>query len=259
MTNSLIPYSFTPGTKAKAQEVNANFIALAEKIESNAETIAANKSSAAEDTAKCVHKEGIETVSGVKTFLGSSTTQAPIIMRHGDANLASPPSISSNVVFDMQDSEGARVGALYNTILSDGAVQTSIQAIRGSVYNTLGMHISNSGHSSLSVNGNVVRYVKYTYNNGPTWCRLWSDGWLEQGGALYDISGEGSVLTITFPRPFYDLGYGVFILRGGFFQRNERTDMGITGMAVTHCTIGINAGSNGYGRWFACGLDSTLA
>ena len=33
--NALIPYSFTPGAKAKAQEVNANFIALAEKIEEN--------------------------------------------------------------------------------------------------------------------------------------------------------------------------------------------------------------------------------
>lgn len=37
MTNSLIPYSFTPGTKAKAQEVNANFIALATQIEENKE------------------------------------------------------------------------------------------------------------------------------------------------------------------------------------------------------------------------------
>ena len=39
MSNSLIPYSFTPGAKAKAQEVNANFIALAEKIEENREYI----------------------------------------------------------------------------------------------------------------------------------------------------------------------------------------------------------------------------
>lgn len=35
MTNSMIPYSFIPGTKAKAGEVNANFIALAELIEQN--------------------------------------------------------------------------------------------------------------------------------------------------------------------------------------------------------------------------------
>lgn len=37
MSNSLIPYSFTPGAKAKAQEVNANFIALAEQIEDTRE------------------------------------------------------------------------------------------------------------------------------------------------------------------------------------------------------------------------------
>lgn len=35
MTNSMIPYSFIPGTKAKAGEVNANFIALADIIEQN--------------------------------------------------------------------------------------------------------------------------------------------------------------------------------------------------------------------------------
>ena len=39
MSNSLIPYSFTPGTKAKAQEVNANFIALATQIEENKEYV----------------------------------------------------------------------------------------------------------------------------------------------------------------------------------------------------------------------------
>lgn len=35
MTNPLIPYTFTPGSKARAQEVNANFIAVAEGIDSN--------------------------------------------------------------------------------------------------------------------------------------------------------------------------------------------------------------------------------
>ena len=35
MADSMIPYSFIPGTKAKAGEVNANFIALADAIENN--------------------------------------------------------------------------------------------------------------------------------------------------------------------------------------------------------------------------------
>lgn len=40
MANSMIPYSFIPGTKAKAGEVNANFIALADTIEANRQTAA---------------------------------------------------------------------------------------------------------------------------------------------------------------------------------------------------------------------------
>lgn len=42
MTNSMIPYSFIPGTKAKAGEVNANFIALANIIEENKEITTEN-------------------------------------------------------------------------------------------------------------------------------------------------------------------------------------------------------------------------
>lgn len=40
MANSMIPYSFIPGTKAKAGEVNANFIALADTIEANRQSAA---------------------------------------------------------------------------------------------------------------------------------------------------------------------------------------------------------------------------
>lgn len=39
MTDSMIPYSFVPGTKAKASEVNANFIALANAISENAQSL----------------------------------------------------------------------------------------------------------------------------------------------------------------------------------------------------------------------------
>lgn len=54
MTNSMIPYSFTPGTKAKAQEVNANFNALADKIDENNET--------------ALHYNTSATISGDMTF-----------------------------------------------------------------------------------------------------------------------------------------------------------------------------------------------
>lgn len=42
MTDSMIPYSFVPGTKAKASEVNANFIALSEAITQNIQRLTEN-------------------------------------------------------------------------------------------------------------------------------------------------------------------------------------------------------------------------
>ena len=112
MTSSLIPYSFTPGTKAKAQEVNANFIALAEKIETNAETIEENKSTAAADTAKCAKKDGNETYTGTKTFKDGT----PVVLQHPNATVASPPETVSNIVQDFQDASGARTGCLYGYV-----------------------------------------------------------------------------------------------------------------------------------------------
>lgn len=49
MTNTLIPYSFIPGTKAKASEVNANFIALADEIGNTQTSMAESIESINED------------------------------------------------------------------------------------------------------------------------------------------------------------------------------------------------------------------
>ena len=38
-TNPIIPYTFVPGTKAKAQEINANFSSIADSIQSNSDFV----------------------------------------------------------------------------------------------------------------------------------------------------------------------------------------------------------------------------
>ncbi len=80
MSNSLVPYSFTPGAKAKAQEVNANFIALAEKIEENREytktqideTIEKIEASSSESEAKKADKN-----LGNTSLISNSILEAP--------------------------------------------------------------------------------------------------------------------------------------------------------------------------------------
>ena len=59
----MIPYSFIPGTKAKASEVNANFIALADKID-------ANKSICTED------------ISDINTTLSTKADKTELINEH---------------------------------------------------------------------------------------------------------------------------------------------------------------------------------
>lgn len=85
MTNSLIPYSFIPGTKAKAQEINENFIALANQITENKEytdsKIEDVRTSVTEDRAdkkltntslitNCV----LEAPNGIVTYTGNTLT-----------------------------------------------------------------------------------------------------------------------------------------------------------------------------------------
>ena len=48
-------------------------------------------------------------------------------------------------------------------------------------------------------------YVTETYRNGTEWYRVWSDGWIEQGGAM---SGSGST-TVTLLKGFSDTTYTV--------------------------------------------------
>lgn len=59
MTDTLIPYSFIPGTKAKAQEVNANFIALADCITEN--TVSLNSSKLDKDLSN-ITQAGIDVI-----------------------------------------------------------------------------------------------------------------------------------------------------------------------------------------------------
>lgn len=85
MTNSLIPYSFIPGTKAKAQEVNANFIALANQITENKEytdtkinetmsDVSENRADIKLENTNLVSNCILEAPNGIVSFTGNTIT-----------------------------------------------------------------------------------------------------------------------------------------------------------------------------------------
>ncbi len=91
--------------------------------------------------------------------------------------------------------------------------------------------------------------VVETYRNGTQWYRLWSDGWIEQGGYLY-VSSNGQ--TLSFMKQFQDINYtitaaGTEEQRGNvaFYNRAINSCKCWTSDDETFNAAGIN--------WTACG------
>ena len=92
----------------------------------------------------------------------------------------------------------------------------------------------------------VVSIVE-TYKNGNSWYRVWSDGWVEQGGYK-----GANTNTITFLKSFKDYSYYLNIL----CIRNERTSGGyqwVSGRTPTNATLLLNEEP---GFWYACGYKA---
>lgn len=58
------------------------------------------------------------------------------------------------------------------------------------------------------LNSNGIRTVVETYVNGTEWYRVWSDGWIEQGGCT---AKNVSSATATFLKPFSNTDYIVSV------------------------------------------------
>ena len=82
--------------------------------------------------------------------------------------------------------------------------------------------------SALENHGAGATVVE-TYRNGTNWYRVWSDGWVEQGGLVVD-----GATSLTFLKPFVDANYTVNAMyvttanRGGMNLFGIRTKTGMT-------------------------------
>lgn len=103
--------------------------------------------------------------------------------------------------------------------------------------------------------------VVETWNEGDSWYRKWSDGWVEQGG-IYSFgatqSGSQVDITITFPVNFLDTTYVTSII----FGSNDTEYNAIYCFGCRHKTtstisidgIGLNNGQTvSRLEWTACG------
>lgn len=110
---------------------------------------------------------------------------------------------------------------------------------------------TNATTSSTAAN-NKVAVVVQNYKSGTSWYRVWSDGWIEQGGRV-SIS-QDTQTTITLLKPFSDTNYTVLITA----NRSGTQTAGDGNFTVEYVSTSQFKWSNGddfsgNGIWYACG------
>ena len=204
-----------------------------------------------------VHRTGNETINGVKTFSGASRIT---YLKSTVIDRTTPPSSGYQYAFiDVIDKNNNRLGVLGSQIGPDGKYGTYLQA-----GNEANIYVKSDGRNgyfefprcttaatttSTAANDKVAVVVQ-NYRSGTSWYRIWSDGWIEQGGRGTFSSQAEEEKTLL--KPFSNTDYNLILTNLGH-QHNiygypKTTSTFLMGMA----TPGVSWGSGNF-SWYACG------
>lgn len=128
-----------------------------------------------------------------------------------------------------------------------------IKAFAGAADNSTDLAITNVANDLINLATKVKShvYVMKSYRNGTEWYRVWSDGWVEQGGCAVSSSGRG--VSVTLLKPYADRNYtivGQAVETVSSFRNGSTTD--VTTKTATSFVIGIYSGGT-ENNWYACG------
>ena len=133
---------------------------------------------------------------------------------------------------------------------------------RGSLYFYVGETVQNANlinagriAEQINLRGAVVE----SYKNGTSWYRIWSDGWIEQGGRIYNNSNAAN--TISLLKEMADTDYMVLINHGvaGYYTlqpEGRHTDEPYDFTTTSFKVWTYSAGGLNYVQWLVIGKIS---
>lgn len=117
------------------------------------------------------------------------------------------------------------------------------------------MEFRNDG--SLNIDSKKMVYVCETWKNGASWYRVWSDGWIEQGGISATRLFSGAMQTLTLPKSYENASYiitGIGVKKSnvwGYVSIEENT---VTNNSFRYAGMGSSAQDGIVEfRWYTCG------
>ena len=190
------------------------------------------------DDANTVHLTGAETISGAKTFSAAITASGGVT-----------GNVTGNVTGDVTGNAGTA-----------SALQTA-RTINGVSFNgTANITVADSTKVALdgsNLSGATVKTVVETWHSGTEWYRVWSDGWIEQGGFIDTGSSDNGKAVKSFNKPFSNANYTIILAfkttGDGYSSSFNATYLDASNVSsssftyYTHTSIGLTR------SWYACG------
>lgn len=109
--------------------------------------------------------------------------------------------------------------------------------------------------SNVTIPATPKAYVTTTYRSGTEWYRVWSDGWIEQGGKMSASEGY-TEQTVTFKKAFTSTNYSVFKANSTSNSGGDRvwlSGFGVLSKSTTNFTHRYHYGGACTMDWYACG------
>lgn len=233
MTNSMIPNSFIPGTKAKASEVNENFIALANAILQNRNLASSDISDLSDTLNETI--EGLNSQKADKTDLINEHT-----VTEAGTDLNNYKTKGTYIFLaDYKPTNRPKdtTGLLIVTGKEDSIIK-QIWFCNGDNPEIFTRNFSNNNWSTWR------SIIGITNINSPGYIRL-PNNLLIQWGAYY---GTG----VTYPIAFQSFAAPLFS-KFGYGSAHTRSDTGITSQNLTGFNIGTQGVFN-HMQWIAIGV-----
>ena len=196
---------------------------------------------------EAVHKTGNETINGTKTFNDSN-----VITNKEFISLTSSPygqfrAIEGNYGFFIRNDGNATYFLLTNSNDQYGS------------WNSLRPLTIENASGKVRINNSVVSgFVKETWKSGTSWYRVWSDGWIEQGGQTPKTSD--ALISVSFAKAFSQDNPNVQFTRRFYYDNDITAPQNRTTGVSSVTTTGFKCHDNGWpasggsvGVWYACG------
>ena len=206
-----------------------------------------------------VHRTGNETITGVKIFSGAS---AITYLKSTEIDRTTPPSSGYQYAYiDVIDKNNNRLGVLGGEIGPDGKYGTYLQA--GNEANIFVKSDGRNGYfefprcttaattTSTAANDKVAVVVQ-NYSSGTSWYRVWSDGWIEQGGQ-YGSWSNNPQLTISLNKAFTQTNYAVSVFSFGTTQDAYTGQLSFVSRTTSSFVVNTCTNDRGGISWIAMG------